>query len=271
MEYLTGFGRPIGTCPPRATLDSDAPRLLLNGAWRFRLAPTVADAADGFWAAGFDDSGWDELPVPSSWPMHGHGRPAYTNVVYPFPVDPPHVPTDNPTGDHRYAFDVPAAFGGAGIESVRLRFDGVDSCGRVWLNGVKLGVTQGSRLPAEFDVTAALRPGERNVLAVRVHQWSAGSYLEDQDMWWLPGIFRDVTLLARPAGGVEDVFVHAGYGADGRGRLRVEGRPGRWSACPSWAFPACRPAPRTTPGRWSRGRPRRRGCTPSPSPPRPRP
>ncbi|HTJ37966.1 MAG TPA: glycoside hydrolase family 2 TIM barrel-domain containing protein [Dactylosporangium sp.] len=226
MEYLTGFGRPIGTCPTRATLDSDAPRLLLNGAWRFRLAPTVAEAADGFWAPDFDDSGWDELPVPSSWPMHGHGRPAYTNVVYPFPVDPPHVPTDNPTGDHRYAFDVPAAFGGAGIEGVRLRFDGVDSCGRVWLNGVELGVTQGSRLPAEFDATAALRPGERNVLAVRVHQWSAGSYLEDQDMWWLPGIFRDVTLLARPAGGVEDVFVHAGYGADGRGRLRVEGPAG---------------------------------------------
>ncbi|WP_426512327.1 glycoside hydrolase family 2 TIM barrel-domain containing protein [Dactylosporangium sp. McL0621] len=220
MDYLTGFGRPLGTTAPRAAFGTDAPRLSLNGTWRFRLAPSVAEAAAGFWAPDFDDTGWAELPVPSSWPMHGFGRPAYTNVVYPFPVDPPHVPTDNPTGDHRLVFDVPAGFAGLGA---RLRFDGVDSCGRVWLNGVELGVTQGSRLPAEFDVTAALRPGGANVLAVRVHQWSAGSYLEDQDMWWLPGIFRDVTLLARPAGGVDDVFVQAGYEPDGRGRLRVEG------------------------------------------------
>jgi beta-galactosidase len=235
VDYLTGFGRPIGTCAPRAALDSDAPRLSLNGAWRFRLAPDPASAADGFWAPGFDDAGWDELPVPSSWPMHGHGRPAYTNVVYPFPVDPPHVPTDNPTGDHRLVFDAPAEFAGLGA---RLRFDGVDSCGRVWLNGVELGVTQGSRLPAEFDVTAALRPGERNVLAVRVHQWSAGSYLEDQDMWWLPGIFRDVTLLGLPAGGVEDVFVHATYEADGRGRLRVEGPAGAVVSVPELGLDA---------------------------------
>ncbi|MFB9451586.1 glycoside hydrolase family 2 TIM barrel-domain containing protein [Dactylosporangium vinaceum] len=214
-----GFGVPIGTSAPRAAFSTDAPRLSLNGTWRFRLAPSAAEAADGFWAPDFDDSGWAGLPVPSSWPMHGHGRPAYTNVVYPFPVDPPHVPTDNPTGDHRLVFAVPASFG----EAASLRFDGVDSCGRVWLNGVELGVTQGSRLPAEFDVTGVLRPGAANVLAVRVHQWSAGSYLEDQDMWWLPGIFRDVTLLARPAGGVGDVFVHAGYEPDGHGRLRVEG------------------------------------------------
>ncbi|WP_432843411.1 glycoside hydrolase family 2 TIM barrel-domain containing protein [Dactylosporangium sp. CA-092794] len=223
MEYLTDFGRPIGTCAPRAAFASDAARLSLNGVWRFRLAPSAAEAAEGFWEPGFDDAGWAELPVPSSWPMHGHGRPAYTNVVYPFPVDPPRVPTENPTGDHRLAFDVPAGFAGAGA---RLRFDGVDSCGRVWLNGVELGVTQGSRLPAEFDVTGALRPGERNVLAVRVHQWSAGSYLEDQDMWWLPGIFRDVTLLVRPAGGIDDLFVHAGLEPGGRGRLFVEGPAG---------------------------------------------
>ncbi|WP_433061594.1 glycoside hydrolase family 2 TIM barrel-domain containing protein [Dactylosporangium sp. CS-033363] len=220
MENQTGFGQPIGTSAPRAAFDTDAPRLSLNGTWRFRLAPSVAESAEGFWEPDFDDTGWSDLPVPSSWPMHGHGRPAYTNVVYPFPVDPPHVPTDNPTGDHRLVFDVPAAFEGLGA---RLRFDGIDSCGRVWLNGVELGVTQGSRLPAEFDVTAALRPGGVNVLAVRVHQWSAGSYLEDQDMWWLPGIFRDVTLLARPDGGVGDVFVHATFEPDGRGRLRVEG------------------------------------------------
>ena len=222
--YLTDFAKSSGLLPPRAALQTDAPVLDLGGRWRFRLSPTVADAPDGFDAVGFDDSGWAELPVPSSWPMHGYGAPAYTNVVYPFPVDPPHVPTDNPTGDHRLTFAVPASW--AGSPAV-LRFDGIDSCGRVWLNGTELGVALGSRLPAEFDVTGVLRPGAENVLAVRVHQWSAGSYLEDQDMWWLPGIFRDVTLRLRPAGGLDDVFVHAGYDHEtGEGTLRVEAPPG---------------------------------------------
>jgi beta-galactosidase len=97
------------------------------------------------------------------------------------------VPDENPTGDHRC---VRRAGGLAGIAAV-LRFEGVDSCLRAWLNGEELGPSTGSRLPAEFDVGPLLRPGEENVLAVRVHQWSAGSYLEDQDMWWLSGIFRE--------------------------------------------------------------------------------
>jgi beta-galactosidase len=200
--------------PARAALRSDAPRLSLNGQWRFRFTPTVP--ATGFEAVDFDDSDWDWLPVPSSWPMHGHGSPAYTNQKYPFPVDPPYVPDENPTGDHRLVFELPPEWSRPTV----LRFDGVDSCARVWLNGVELGVTRGSRLPAEFAVDEVLRPG-RNVLAVRVHQWSSGSYLEDQDMWWLPGIFRDVTLVARPV----DVFVHADY-SDGTGVLRVEAPPG---------------------------------------------
>ena len=109
---------------------------------------------------------------------------------------------------------------------VVLRFEGVDSCLRAWVNGAYVGTARGSRLPAEFDVGWALRPGEENVLAVRVHQWSSGSYLEDQDMWWLSGIFRDVSLLARPPGAIDDVFVHADYdhvtgaGEPARGRRR---------------------------------------------------
>ena len=109
-----------------------------------------------------------------------------------------------------------------------LRFEGVDSCLRAWLNGVELGTAMGSRLPTEFEVGELLRPGEENVLAVRVHQWSAGSYLEDQDMWWLSGIFRSVTLLARPADALDDVFVHAGYDhTTGTGTLRVDTRRAR--------------------------------------------
>jgi beta-galactosidase len=209
----------FGVLPPRAFGASDAPVLELSGAWRFRLSPR-ADGDDGFAAPGFDDAGWATLPVPSHWQLHGHGAPAYTNVVYPFPVDPPRVPTDNPTGDHRLAFRLPADWpAGRAV----LRFEGVDSFFRVWLNGQELGSSAGSRLPVELDATEALRRGGDNLLAVRVHQWSAGSYLEDQDMWWLSGIFRPVRLLARPDGGPEDWFVHAGYDhRTGSGTLRVD-------------------------------------------------
>ncbi len=213
-----------GTLAPRAWYaGSDAPRLSLNGGWRFRLAPGAETYDAGFAEQHFDASGWERLPVPSHWVLHGHGTPAYTNTRYPFPVDPPHVPTENPTGDHRRVFDLPGwwpADGGA-----LLRFEGVDSCARVWLNGRELGVFQGSRLPHEFAVGHLLRP-RGNVLAVRVHQWSAGSYLEDQDMWWLPGIFREVTLLHRPQGCAEDFFVHSSYDAgSGTGTLRVDCDP----------------------------------------------
>jgi beta-galactosidase len=217
-----------GGLAPRAWGVSDAPSFDLSGAWRFRLSPR-ADAGEAFADPGFDDRGWDTLPVPSHWQLHGHGAPAYTNVAYPFPVDPPHVPTENPTGDYRVGFRLPE---GWDAERTVLRFEGVDSWCRVWVNGRELGTSSGSRLPVEFDATAALAaPGEDNLLAVRVHQWSAGSYLEDQDMWWLSGIFREVRVLARPAGAIEDWFVHAGYdAATGAGTLRVDtGTPARLS------------------------------------------
>jgi beta-galactosidase len=204
--------------PPRAAVRSDAPRMSLDGQWRFELSPTVEEAPAGFADPGFDDAGWAQLPVPAHWQLHGYGRPAYTNTRYPFPIDPPHVPTENPTGSYRRTVAVPADWAG---ERIVLRFEGVDSCFAVWVNGHEVGTAQGSRLPSEFDVTDVVRPGADNLVAVRVHQWSAGSYLEDQDMWWMSGIFRDVSLLARPVGGVDDVFVQAGY-ADGAGTLRVE-------------------------------------------------
>ncbi|MEU1529679.1 glycoside hydrolase family 2 TIM barrel-domain containing protein [Streptomyces fagopyri] len=204
----------------RSWLHSDAPSRSLNGHWRFRLSPTVPAAAD-FAAEGFDDGDWDSIPVPSHWVLQGdgaYGRPIYTNVQYPFPIDPPHVPDENPTGDYRRHFEMAADWSGA--ERVVLRFDGVESLFRLWVNGEEIGAASGSRLAHEFDVTSAVRPGG-NVVAVRVHQWSAASYLEDQDQWWLPGIFRDVTLIARPAGGIEDVWLRAGY-EEGRGRIDAE-------------------------------------------------
>jgi len=217
--------------PARAALRSDAPRVDLSGSWRFRWSPR-ADVEESFADASFDDAAWDVISVPGHWQLQGdgaYGLPAYTNIVYPFPVDPPFVPDENPTGDHRVVVAVPddlAAVLADGGRAV-LRFEGVDSAFRVWVDGVEVGRSVGSRLPTELDVTAplqtALDAGREVVVAVRVHQWSSASYLEDQDMWWLSGIFRDVALLARPAGGVDDVHVHAGYDhATGEGSLRVE-------------------------------------------------
>jgi beta-galactosidase len=215
--YYESYAVPVGAAVPRAHLVSDAARLNLAGTWRFRLSDRADEPFD-FADPGYDDRGWAGLPVPGHWVLQGHGAPTYTNVRFPIPVQPPRVPSDNPTGDHRYTFDLPADWPGG---DVVLRFDGVDSCGRIWLNGTEIGITFGSRLPHEFPVGHLLR--ERgNVLAVRVHQWSAGTYLEDQDMWWMPGIFRDVTLIVRPDGGLGDVVVTADYDhTTGEGTLLI--------------------------------------------------
>ncbi|MGW8566401.1 glycoside hydrolase family 2 TIM barrel-domain containing protein [Isoptericola sp. NPDC055881] len=211
--------------PPRAALASDAPRLHLDGTWGFRLLAGVPGAPgahvlpdgegpDDFAQPGYAasaEAGWGEVPVPAHWVLVGdgaYGRPIYTNVQFPFPVDAPHVPDENPTGDYRRDVDVPAGWTEDG--RVLLRFDGVESFCTVWVNGVEVGSASGSRLAHEFDVTDAVRPGA-NTVAVRVVQWSAASYLEDQDQWWLPGIFRDVTLLHRPVGGLDDVWLDADF------------------------------------------------------------
>ena len=209
-----------GVLPSRAHMVSDAPTLSLNGSWRFRYSGGVqrsTDVAD----PRLDDTTWPTIPVPGHWQLQGFGAPAYTNTNYPFPVDPPFVPDENPTGDYRFAFSVPAGFLSEASRAV-LRFDGVDGAFRVWLNGTEVGMSVGSRLPAEFDVTDAVVVDGPNVLAVRVQQWSSASYLEDQDMWWLSGIFRDVTLLSRPAGGIDDLFVTADFDStSGSGALLV--------------------------------------------------
>ncbi|MEV0235872.1 sugar-binding domain-containing protein [Nonomuraea sp. NPDC050786] len=215
--YLEDFSPGYGKRAPRAVLASDAPRLDLNGDWAFRFSPIGLGEPDGFPCPDFDDEEWDRLAVPSHWQLRGYGKPAYLNIPYPIPIDPPFVPDENETGDYRRVFELPEEWGDT---PAVLRFEGVDSCARVWLNGVELGVTRGSRLSTEFDATEALCPG-RNVLAVRVHQYSSGTYLEDQDTWRLSGIFRDVALLARPVGGIRDVFVHADY-SDGGGRVRFD-------------------------------------------------
>ena len=223
--YVEDVSPGRGTLPPRAWYaSSDAASLSLNGGWRLRVSETADAEDDSFAEPGFDAGDWAEVTVPGHWVLQGHGAPIYTNHLYPFPVDPPHVPTENPTGDHLRLFDLPGDWPADG--TAVLRFDGVESCARVWLNGTDIGEFKGSRLPHEFAVGALLKPAG-NVLAVRVHQWSAGSYLEDQDQWWLPGIFRDVTLLHRPDGAAGDFFVHADYDhVTGEGTLRVDSAAG---------------------------------------------
>ncbi|HEY5980581.1 MAG TPA: glycoside hydrolase family 2 TIM barrel-domain containing protein [Microlunatus sp.] len=222
-DYSPGSGR---RTPARSWLHSDAPELNLDGDWRFRLLPSHRGLDDSVADPDLHDADWDRISVPSHWVLAGdgaYGKPIYTNVVYPFPVDPPHIPDKNPTGEYRRRFDRPDWAGPGDVGGqVLLRFDGVESVYRVWLNGSEVGIGKGSRLVQEFDVTELLVDGE-NVLVVRVHQWSSMSYIEDQDQWWLPGIFRSVTLLGRPVGSLDDVWLQTGY-ADGTGTIRLRGR-----------------------------------------------
>ncbi|GAA5206135.1 glycoside hydrolase family 2 TIM barrel-domain containing protein [Microbacterium kyungheense] len=206
-----------GAVAPRARLRSDAPQQSLDGRWRFRVSPSLR-SAPAHWRTE-DAEGWGEVEVPGHWNLQGYGSPAYSNVQMPFPLDPPYPPDANPIGDHRFEF-VPSD----GVLAHRrrlLRFDGIESAAEVWLNDTLLGTTRGSRLTHEFDVSAVLTAGV-NRLAVRVAQFSDATYVENQDMWWLPGVFRSVTLLARPDGGIDDVFVRADYDpATGAGLLEA--------------------------------------------------
>ena len=206
--YAPCVGRVV---PPRAHLTSDAPRLDLCGEWDFELSVGESRRSG-------------RMPVPSHWVLVGDGewgRPAYTNVQYPFPVDPPYVPDANPTGIYRREFSLPDAWTDV-AGRVLLRLLGAESEAHVVVNDAPIGMTRGSRLTREFDVTGVVRGGA-NTVEITVRQWSPGSYLEDQDQWWLPGLFREVELLLRPAGGIDDVWLDADYDPEtGLGSLRVE-------------------------------------------------
>lgn len=172
----------------------------LNGDWKFHYAESTLDVPDDAHDEDMNDSEWDTIPVPSVWQMHGYGTPNYTNIRYPFPVDPPFVP-DHPVGCYRTPMSVPTTWDD---RRIRLTFDGVCSAFTVWVNSVEVGFSKGSHMPAEFDITEYLRPGFNN-LAVQVHQWSDATYLEDQDMWRFNGIFRDVWLSALPEAHIHDI------------------------------------------------------------------
>jgi beta-galactosidase/beta-glucuronidase len=183
---------------------------LLDGKWKFDYSQNPQSAPKDFFDENFDTSTWDKIDVPSNWQMCGYGHPHYTNVMFPFPVDPPRVPTDNPTGSYVREFDVPDDWSD---REVILRFDGVDSAFHIWVNGAEVGFSKGSRSPSEFDITPLIHTG-KNKIAVRVYQWSDGTYCEDQDMWWLSGIFRDVSLIAVPKTHIWDMYANTAFDTD---------------------------------------------------------
>lgn len=170
--------------------------LTLAGEWAFHWSPRPAERPQEFYQEGYRDVDWDRVQVPGNWQRQGYGLPIYTNINYPFPAEDFQVPHEwNPVGSYRRNFELPADWRGAENDGgrIHLHFEGVDSAFYVWVNGQKVGYSQGSRTPAEFDVTTHLRPGH-NLIAVEVYRWSDASFLEDQDFWRLSGIFRDVYL-----------------------------------------------------------------------------
>ncbi|PWD51263.1 glycoside hydrolase [Serinibacter arcticus] len=215
---------PLGVVAPRfrpPTGASSASSRSLDGEWRFRLFPhpdtgVTRDDAGADWDVLAVPGHWQLAEAPTAWP---YGTPAYTNKLFPFPVEPPFVPDDNPTGEYRLTFTLPEDWPADG--ATLLRFEGVDSWFEVALNGESIAHSHGSRLPTEVDITARVQPGE-NLLAVRVTKWSALSYVEDQDQWWLSGIFRSVSLEHRPVDGLDHVAVVADYDhTTGTGSLAV--------------------------------------------------
>ena len=156
--------------------------------------------------------------MPRSWQYAGYGQMLYTDEALPFPLDPPFIPAKNETGVYKRTFTL------GGEKDVRriLRMEGVESCAKVYVNDQFAGYTQGSRLPAEFDITALCHEGE-NRLCIVVHQYCDGTYLEDQDMWWLGGINRDITLITRPQTHLADLRLFADYdAATGTGILNMD-------------------------------------------------
>lgn len=184
---------------------------LLDGNWKFMLSKTPETSPQDFYRTDFDDSGWDEIKVPSNWQMEGYDTPMFRNIATPFKANPPFIPRDyNPVGSYRHQFDIPAEWQDMRII---LRFEGVASAFFVWVNGREVGYNQGAMEPAEYDITPYVKAG-RNQVAVNVYQYSDGVYLEDQDMWRLAGIFRDVMLVARPEVSLFDYFAKTDFDAE---------------------------------------------------------
>ncbi|MEA3463267.1 MAG: glycoside hydrolase family 2 TIM barrel-domain containing protein, partial [Bacteroidota bacterium] len=185
----------------------------LNGPWKFHYSDNPAARPLDFFKTTINDSDWDQIEVPSNWELEGYGIPIYSNTPYEWTrqPNPPEIPTEhNPVGSYRRSFNLPAEWSG---KQVYLHFGAVKSAFYLWVNGKKVGYSQGSKTPAEFNVTSYLTEGE-NQVAVEVYRWSDGSWLECQDFWRISGIEREVYLEARPGIHIHDYFCKAGLTGD---------------------------------------------------------
>ncbi|BAX78809.1 glycoside hydrolase family 2 TIM barrel-domain containing protein [Labilibaculum antarcticum] len=231
-EQVIGINKELGhsTYVPYATISQalsdyaeDSPYYeCLNGTWKFNWSKSPDLRPLSFYKSDFDVSYWDDIDVPSNWQTKGYGKPIYTNAKYPFGKNPPYVMGEkvpdtwthsklpNPVGSYRRTFEIPDSWDG---KKIYLHFAGVQSAMYVWVNGEKVGYTQGSMTPAEFDITPYIKKGE-NMIAAEVYRWSDGSYLEDQDFFRLSGIFRDVFVFAVPELHIRDFFVQSELSSD---------------------------------------------------------
>jgi beta-galactosidase len=180
----------------------------LDGPWSFAFSPSSDAVPAGFEKPDYDVSAWKTIKVPALWQTEGYDQPRYNNITYPFPANRPLIPHEtNPVGSYRRTFEIPADWSG---QDVILHIGAAGSAYRVWVNGQEAGYSEDSKLPSEFDVTRLLTPGQANIVAIQIHRWSDGSYLEDQDFWRVSGIERSVYLKAAPKARLTDLFVHAG-------------------------------------------------------------
>ncbi|WP_223552244.1 glycoside hydrolase family 2 TIM barrel-domain containing protein [Aestuariivivens sp. NBU2969] len=187
----------------------------LNGTWKFNWVSSPDKRPVDFYKLDFDVSHWENIVVPGNWQMQGFGLPIYTNIKYPFKKEQPHVMLEppkeytsyklrNPVGSYKRHFTIDDKWMD---KTVYIKFDGVKSAFYLWINGEKVGYSQGSMTPAQFNISKYIKEGE-NTIAVQVYRWSDGSYLEDQDMWRLSGIFRDVTLMAKNKVHIRDFHIN---------------------------------------------------------------
>lgn len=217
-QHITSVNRMRAT----ARRFTDAPRISLDGEWKFRLYDKPDDCGR-FFAADIDETGYAPINVPGNWETQGFGKPIYTNYAYPWRVDgaygldgepnPPRVPDENPTGCYRRIIDVPSDFIG---NRLIMRFNGVETAYELYINEEFVGYAEDSKLASDFDVTDYIRAGE-NIIALRVFTYATSSYLEDQDYWYLCGIFRSVSLISAPELRIEDYFIKATPDSHGAG------------------------------------------------------
>ncbi|MCD7774191.1 MAG: DUF4981 domain-containing protein [Clostridiales bacterium] len=186
--------------------------ICLNGTWKFKFLPNSTTTVDGFQSPDFDTFLFDDITVPSEWQIQGYGTPQYTNYNYPTPISKINIPhideSKNPTGLYIKDFDLPTT-----DDNVFIHFGGINSCGEVYVNGEFVGYSEDTFDETEYEITQFVKPG-RNRLAVIVHQFCEGSYLEDQDMWRLSGIFRDVNIVFKPKVYIRDYYIRSEFSDD---------------------------------------------------------